>query len=152
MKSEGEAVTPATAVEKNAKPTPRSPDGKRLGGVTGKGFMPGQSGCPGGRPKKQPLTRALEAQLGDPAPNDPKGLTRAQKIADALIKLAERGNVPAAKEIADRVEGKVPQALTGAEGSALIPGSLAQAAVVIAGMTPEELEDFMRVRPGGGHR
>ena len=26
-------------------------NGKKLGGITGKGFMPGQSGNPGGRPK-----------------------------------------------------------------------------------------------------
>ena len=29
----------------------RKNNGKQLGGITGKGFLPGQSGNPGGRPK-----------------------------------------------------------------------------------------------------
>lgn len=45
--------------------------GKKLGGCTGKGFMPGQSGNPSGRPKKSWLTEAteelLEEKLSDPA-------------------------------------------------------------------------------------
>jgi len=36
---------------------------KKLGGCTGKGFMPGQSGNPSGRPKKKHLTEAFEEML-----------------------------------------------------------------------------------------
>jgi Family of unknown function (DUF5681) len=40
-----------------------SGDEKQLGGVTGKGFLPGVSGNPGGRPKGRSLTAILREQL-----------------------------------------------------------------------------------------
>lgn len=43
---------------------------------------------------------------------DREGLRR---IADALIEKAAAGDVPAIKEVADRIDGKVPQALVGDE-------------------------------------
>lgn len=75
-------------------------------------FKPGKSGNPGGRPKKQPLTEALEELLEA----DPKV---ARQIALAMCRAARKGNVKAFNSVADRVEGKVKQvvALTGEEGA-----------------------------------
>jgi hypothetical protein len=36
---------------------------KKLGGITGKGFLPGQSGNAGGRPKRSPITDAYREIL-----------------------------------------------------------------------------------------
>jgi hypothetical protein len=77
----------------------RESNEKLYGGITGKGFKPGKSGNPGGRPKSKPLTEAYERLLAD------------RKTADAVAKAMERqarkGNVRAAQEMADRVEGKI---------------------------------------------
>lgn len=64
-------------------------------------FKPGQSGNPGGRPKKKAVTEAYERIISDPKV--------AQAIAQGIIRAARKGNVRAAAEIADRVEGKVSQ-------------------------------------------
>jgi hypothetical protein len=41
------------------------------------------------------------------------GGTKLRAVADALIEKAMNGDVPAIKEIADRIDGKVPQAVVG---------------------------------------
>jgi hypothetical protein len=69
-------------------------------------FAPGQSGNPGGRPKTAALTRAYRNLLDEVCPSDPEGRTYAQLIAARMIRLAIGGNVQAAAEICDRVEGK----------------------------------------------
>lgn len=74
-------------------------------------FAPGQSGNPGGKPKRAKLfTNALLASLKKTDENNVEAI---QRIADKLAQLAEEGDVHAIKEIADRVEGKVPQAIVG---------------------------------------
>jgi hypothetical protein len=87
----------------------------------------GQSGNPGGRPKWKPLTDALRKQLTAPIKDRltgqqlatlPKRLqdaTVAEVLADALITeaIAGKGKVHAAREIMDRVEGRVPLPLIG---------------------------------------
>jgi hypothetical protein len=70
----------------------------------------GQSGNPGGRPKR-PITDAYEAQLIKPVKGDLQKRTYAEMIAAAQIRKALRGNTMAAKEITDRIEGKARQAL-----------------------------------------
>lgn len=78
-------------------------------------YAPGQSGNPGGKPKRAKLfTNALLASLKKTDEHDVEAI---QRIADKLVKLAESGDVPAIKEIADRVEGKVPQAIVGDDES-----------------------------------
>lgn len=85
---------------------------KKVGGVTGKGFLPGQSGNPGGRPKGSvKLSTALQRALALPLP-DHSGRTYAEAIAEKLCKEAADGNVAAAKEIADRTEGRSKQTVT----------------------------------------
>jgi len=57
---------------------------------------------PSGRPKRQPIEEALLKTLTH---------EEALLIAKAIIKVAKRGNVKAFDSIADRVDGKVPQAV-----------------------------------------
>jgi hypothetical protein len=88
----------------------------------------GQSGNPGGRPKK--ITTAHDALAGRTLPeairNQLKALgftgkTWAQAYAFGAGVQAIKGDIPALKEITDRVEGKVAQPITGADGTPLIP-------------------------------
>ncbi len=59
--------------------------------------------------KPRIITQKLIARLNDA---DGKELDR---IITALVNKAAEGDVPAAKEIFDRVEGKVPQAVVGGD-------------------------------------
>jgi hypothetical protein len=73
-------------------------------------FQPGQSGNPGGRPKKLPITDVLREQLTRTIPvKTPKGMTADERIARALIKKAVDGDLRAIAEIADRTEGKATE-------------------------------------------
>lgn len=75
-------------------------------------FKAGQSGNPGGRPKSNKvLTQHLIAALNE-IDGETKA-TRARMIVNALIDRAIGGDVAAAKEAFDRIEGKVPQAIAG---------------------------------------
>ncbi len=84
-------------------------DCPRLGGITGKGFMPGQSGNPSGRPKKKPITELYERIMNDP---ELVGL-----MEDAVIKSILKGGMAGVmhfREAADRLEGKVTQPIDAA--------------------------------------
>ena len=63
-------------------------------------FKPGQSGNPGGRPKKPMVDRMLEQALTS---NDS---ATAKLIAEKLIEKAKKGNLAAIKLIAERTEGR----------------------------------------------
>lgn len=63
-------------------------------------WKPGQSGNPGGRPKRKYITDALKECLE----SNPEEL---RKMAQAAIREALNGNIRAFQEIADRTEGKV---------------------------------------------
>ena len=71
----------------------------------------GQSGNPGGRPKKASITEAFLAVLEKPVPNDPQKRNYAELIAEATARQAIKGNVQAVKEIADRTEGRARQSI-----------------------------------------
>lgn len=72
-------------------------------------FAKGQSGNPGGRPKEKPFADALRMELAA-AGEDRKAL---RSIARRLIAKADEGDMQAIKEVADRLDGKVPQAVIG---------------------------------------
>ena len=74
-------------------------------------FKPGQSGNPNGRPKSKPFADALKAAL-KAAGDDEDTL---KLVAAALVTKARTGDVPAIKEIAERLDGKVPQGIIGGE-------------------------------------
>jgi ribosomal protein L17 len=74
-------------------------------------FKKGQSGNPAGAPKRPRIfTQSLLTALKQ---TDADNVEAIQRIADKLVDLAKDGDVQAIKEIADRVEGKVPQAVVG---------------------------------------
>lgn len=81
-----------------------------VGGVTGKGFLPGQSGNPNGRPKGQSITARLRALLekgeinGQPIKD---GKQVADVLAETILKGALKGDFRFAREILERTEGKV---------------------------------------------
>jgi hypothetical protein len=83
---------------------------KKPGGVTGKGFIPGQSGNPAGRPRTKGLVAALKSAVAEVIPD---GRTIEQALVDELVSEALRGRrrLPAIAEIFDRLEGKPRQAL-----------------------------------------
>jgi hypothetical protein len=62
-------------------------------------WKPGQSGNPGGRPKRKPLTDKLLEVL-----EDPKEL---EALVRVWLKSAQKGSVMHLREILDRVEGRV---------------------------------------------
>lgn len=67
-------------------------------------FKPGQSGNPGGRVKKKPMTELYEKLLNDP--------DVMQKLESSLIQMLSKGNMATVlhlREMTDRVEGKVSQ-------------------------------------------
>lgn len=80
------------------------------GHTLGNRWQPGQSGNPKGRPKGVTLSESLRRVLAEEVPGK-SGATYAEAIARALCKQAAKGNVLAAKEIADRTEGKPKTAI-----------------------------------------
>ena len=81
----------------------------------------GASGNPRGRPKGITLSEAYRIAISQLVPRDPRGRSFAEKIGEAIASKAAKGDVRCAEEIAKRLEGKPPQALTGAGGSQLFP-------------------------------
>jgi Family of unknown function (DUF5681) len=109
-----------------------------LGGATGKGFVPGKSGNPSGRPKgavslKEELSRAL---------NECEGRER-KRFIQSVIEHANNGNAAYAALLWDRVEGKVTQPLdirvNGVEVDAINPEALPQVASEL-GITQGEID------------
>ncbi|MBZ0173121.1 MAG: DUF5681 domain-containing protein [Phycisphaerales bacterium] len=94
-------------------------NGSRLGGCTGKGFMPGQSGNPAGRPKGSGLTDRLRRVLDQ---DDGAAMDR---IVQAVVEAAERGDVAFVRLVWDRIEGRTPtrRDLADAEIDELLGGS-----------------------------
>lgn len=82
-------------------------------GHPGGKWKPGQSGNPGGRPKTKPFKDALARLLNE---------DEMKKCAAALVAKAQTGDVAASKEIADRMDGKVPQAIGGTDDLPAIKG------------------------------
>lgn len=68
-------------------------------------FTKGTSGNPGGRPKYKPWKEAIEMALK-------RGDNTIHRIADKIVQMAVDGDIQAMREIAERIEGKVPQNTT----------------------------------------
>jgi hypothetical protein len=123
------------------KPTPQKADSAeksngnsrevRVKRLTPHRFKPGQSGNPGGRPKKQ-VTAALERELNNLVPGDSEKRTWLQLMVQGAIKKAVKGDMKAFAEIIDRLEGKAMQAheLSGPGGGA----------ITVQSHTPQERE------------
>jgi hypothetical protein len=90
--------------------------GSNFGGITGKGFKPGQSGNPGGRPKGRSLTAVLRALLDEALVGDTDRRAAVERIAEAVIKLAIAGNLDAVRLIQDRTEGPLKSNHRGESG------------------------------------
>jgi hypothetical protein len=76
-------------------------------------WQPGQTGNPGGRPKKKPITdrylRIVETELPDDirmALGLPRHATFGDAIALAQARAAIQGDTPAAKELREAIEGR----------------------------------------------
>ena len=118
-------------------------------------WKPGQSGNPGGRPKRQPITddylalhdKPIPAKIRDKIAQSlgeelPEGLTYGQALAiRQYLAAAIEGDTAAAREIADRIQGKSPANFT-------IQSNITQQSPAIAALdnlTDEELEDLDRI-------
>jgi hypothetical protein len=75
-------------------------------------FQAGQSGNPGGRKKDRPFLDALmmEAKLAEAGEDTPAPKGSLRWNARQLL---EKGDVQSIKELADRIDGKVPTPIAG---------------------------------------
>lgn len=72
-------------------------------------FKPGISGNPKGKPPaEKTFANMLRLAINEASA---EGGNRLRAVADALVTKAIEGDVPAIREIADRLDGKVPQAV-----------------------------------------
>lgn len=69
-------------------------------------WVPGVSGHPGGRSTEKPFLAALKLEIAEARQKGPRSLRR---IARKLLNNAENGETAAIREIADRLDGKIPQ-------------------------------------------
>lgn len=96
-----------------------------------KPFKPGQSGNPGGRPRKI-ITEGFDDILSEVVVRRKKRDTRLRHMLRAIVDEAIAGKIPAFSEITDRIEGKAMQAhqVSGPGGGA----------IPITSLSPEENE------------
>ena len=80
-------------------------------------FKKGQSGNPNGRPKSSKLFKdALNLAVHERVDEKPlRGVetgdkTKLRRVAEALVEKAMSGDIPAIREVADRLDGKALQA------------------------------------------
>jgi hypothetical protein len=85
--------------------------GKPVPNSEGTRWKKGRSGNPGGRPRTAVLSEAYQEELASPAPGDREGRTNTQAIARAVVKKARAGDLRAAQELADRIEGRPRQSV-----------------------------------------
>ena len=101
------------------------------GNNLGQKFQPGQSGNPAGKPRgtqhsSTRLRRLLEAvqKAKNPVTKQEEEFTTLEMMDAAMISRAMKGDVSAYRELLDRLEGKVPQAVKH-EGGLSITGNAA---------------------------
>ena len=97
-------------------------------------WKPGQSGNPEGGRRKRIVKQCLELAL---SPNEYK---RLRDIVEKNLALAEAGDLPAIKEVYDRLDGKVPQAqiLQGDEDGGPIQHKVTKVEIVAADKAANE--------------
>lgn len=78
-------------------------------------FQPGQSGNPGGRPKSKPFKECLIVEA-EAAANGEECKAYKGSLRWNARQLLEKGDTAAIKEIADRLDGKVTQGISGPDG------------------------------------
>jgi len=100
-------------------------------------WKPGQSGNPKGRPKRKTLSEAVYEVLMEEFPNT--GKTNLEMLARVIVKEAMKGKFPFAKEILDRLEGKVELGLT-LNGAALAGNG--DVNINILNLTDDELRGY----------
>lgn len=91
-------------------------------------WQPGQSGNPGGRPKKLPVTDALRELVDKGAVPKKKAATLAGQLAQQLVRQALKGKMAPLVEVIDRIEGRARQRIeqSGPEGGPIpleLPGT-----------------------------
>jgi Family of unknown function (DUF5681) len=91
------------SAENSAKPRRGNPDKTKP-----YRFKKGESGNPGGRPRKL-ISLAYEKLALELIPNDAKKRTYADLLAEAQFREAIKGKTQAAREVTDRLEGKAMQ-------------------------------------------
>jgi hypothetical protein len=89
-------VTLPSILPENSQDRPIPPAGTR--------WEKGQSGNPAGRPRGTRLSKLLR-----PYPVSQEGRTFAEVFAERLFEAAAMGDAWAFREVANRIEGKVPQ-------------------------------------------
>lgn len=87
----------------------RRPSEKSLANL--RPFQPGVSGNPKGRPKSKTLSEHYRAKLNEVVPGDPQQRTYGELIASSMVIQAAQGEIAAARELADRTEGRAPQSI-----------------------------------------
>lgn len=88
-------------------------------------FPKGVSGNPEGRRKNRPWRDALNRAV-QRAQDGKVDYMALDALADALVAAGMAGEVNALKEIGDRIDGKVPQAIVGDEDEAPLAISLVE--------------------------
>lgn len=63
-------------------------------------------------PKEKSFANMLRIAINEATE---EGGTKLRQVADALVSKAISGDVPAIKEVADRLDGKVPQGIEGGD-------------------------------------
>jgi Family of unknown function (DUF5681) len=96
-------------------------------------FKEGNRVNPGGRPKAKIISDACRAVVSSDLTEKMRPQTRAEKVASKLFGLAERGNISAIRELADRCEGRPAITVTG-------DGSQDKIMLLIQGMTERSRE------------
>jgi hypothetical protein len=82
-------------------------------------FVKGESGNPGGRPKKQFSITAMLRERGEEIVNLETGETRAQRLARIMWEQAEGGDRQMAQYIVDRQDGKPKERVEHSESHVL---------------------------------
>jgi hypothetical protein len=71
-------------------------------------FKPGQSGNPGGRPKKVSLTALLREALA----REVEGRTVGEKLVEVMVQNALKGDFRFCRDLMDRIDGKPHQSVS----------------------------------------